>query len=206
MWTETTLVVAAAAPAETKMALVAVEVAVVPAKKTTPLSVAAPKRRPRVAASNELCIELVTLFDSLCLSGRFPPVCPPMLPFLFSALREYQHHRHRPSQLPLIPNWLESSSSKQPAYHRHHRRQKASAPKYVPRSFCILARASLAATLVLVVVLKICPLSGNLSVLFPDFVCACRFLLQQVVNLAVAAALQVWITLWPDWRVGRKNR
>ena len=76
MWTETTLVVAAAAPAEKKMALVAVAVAVVPAKKTTPLSVAAPKRRPRVAASNELCIELVTLFDSLCLSGRFPPVFP----------------------------------------------------------------------------------------------------------------------------------
>ena len=131
MWTETTLVVAAAAPAETKMALVAVAVAVVPAKKTTPLSVAAPKRRPRVAASNELCIELVTLFDSLCLalSSGFP-----MLPFLFSALREYQHHRHRPSQLPLIPNWLESSSSKQPAEHRYHRCLKAPAPKYPPRS------------------------------------------------------------------------
>ena len=54
MWTETTLVVAAAAPAETKMALVAVEVAVVPAKKTTPLSVAAPKRRPRVAVHGYL--------------------------------------------------------------------------------------------------------------------------------------------------------
>ena len=74
------------------------------------------------------------------------------------------------------------------------------------RPFLPVRRASLAATLVLVVVLKICPLSGNLSVLFPDFVCACRFLLQQVVNSAVAAALQVWLTLWPDWRVGKKNR
>ncbi len=49
MWTETALVVAAAAaPAERKMALVAVAVAAVLANKTTPLSVAAPKRRPRV--------------------------------------------------------------------------------------------------------------------------------------------------------------
>ena len=55
MWTETTLVVeAAAAPVEKKMALVAVAVAAVPAKKTTPLSAAAPKRRPRVAVHGYL--------------------------------------------------------------------------------------------------------------------------------------------------------
>ena len=147
MWTETTLVVAAAAPAETKMALVAVEVAVVPAKKTTPLSVAAPKRRPRVAVHGYVQQRTVhrtgypLCRDSLCLSGALSSGFP-VLPFLFSALREYQHHRHRPSQLPLIPNWLESSSSKQPAYHMHHRRQQASAPKYAPLSFCIFAALS----------------------------------------------------------------
>ena len=147
MWTETTVVVAAA-PAEKKMAVVAVAVAAVPAKKTTPavpakkttpLSVAAPKRRPRVAVHGYVQQRTVhrtgypLCRDSLCLSGTLSYGFP-VLPFLFSALREYQHHRHRPSQLPLIPNWLESSSSKQPAYHRHHRRQKASAPKYAPRS------------------------------------------------------------------------
>ena len=83
MWTEATLVVAAAAaPAEKKTALVAVAVAAVPAKKTTPLSVAALKEDQgwlsMAMSSNELCIELVTLFVATAFAflGRFLLVFP----------------------------------------------------------------------------------------------------------------------------------
>ena len=69
------------------------------------------------------------------------------------------------------------------------------------RPFHSVRRVSLAAGFVFVF---ICPLSGNLFVLFPDFFCDCLLFLQQVIYSAVAAVFQFCVG--PERRIGRESR